>query len=103
MSKRKEITTWTFSPPSDFNYGDMNSRPLRRPPCEHRWISVNERLPDDETELLVAWAGTDRTVSYAVFRHVDRSGEQVWQDASGYDLKQPTHWMLLPSPPTDSK
>jgi len=28
-----------------------------------RWIPVSEGLPDDETELLVAWAGTDITVS----------------------------------------
>jgi hypothetical protein len=76
--------------------GDQEVVPLYR---STRWIAVSERMPDDETELLVAWAGTDQTVSYAVFRHVDGSGEQVWQDACGYDLKQPSHWMPLPAPP----
>ena len=110
MSKRKEITTWTFSPPSDFNYGDMNSRPLRRPPCEHRWISVNERLPPhNETVLYTCdlgpnegftdvesgrWEGARNDMGQPAMR-------PVWGDED--DWGPCSHWMPLPAPPTDGK
>ena len=64
-----------------------------------KWIPVSERLPDDETELLVAFADRSLGVSFAVFHHIDENEVAKWTDGNGNELKQPTHWMPLPDPP----
>ena len=69
---------------------------LRNPP---KWIPVSERLPDDETELLVAFDDRSLGVAFAVFHHLDESEGPKWTDGNGVELKQPTHWMSLPEPP----
>lgn len=65
-----------------------------------RWIPVSERLPDDETELLVAFEDRSLGVAFAVFHHLDKNWKQKWTDGNGIELKQPTHWMPLPAPPS---
>ena len=64
-----------------------------------RWIPVGERLPDDETELLVAFEDRSLGVAFAVFHHLDENDGPKWTDGNGIELKQPTHWMPLPAPP----
>lgn len=66
---------------------------------ERRWIPVDERLPDDEAEALIAFEDRSIGVAYAVFHHVEEDGSQKWTDGNGFELKQPTHWMPLPEPP----
>ena len=68
-----------------------------------RWIPVSERLPDDETELLVAFEDRSLGVAFAVFHHLDENEQPKWTDGNGVELKQPTHWMPLPAPPTDAR
>jgi hypothetical protein len=70
---------------------------------ERRWIPVGESLPNDESEVLVAFEDRSLGVAYAVFHHIDKNERPKWTDGDGVELKQPTHWMPLPSPPTDSK
>ena len=64
-----------------------------------RWIPVGERLPDDETELLVAFEDRSLGVAFAVFHHLDENDGPKWTDGNGVELKEPTHWMPLPDPP----
>lgn len=64
-----------------------------------RWIPVGERLPDDESEVLVCFADRSLGVTAAVFRHVEEDGTPKWTDGDHEELKQPTHWMPLPEPP----
>jgi len=72
-----------------------------------QWISVEERLPEVETDVL-AWVvkgGGKRGVATAgLFFDVGVSTEPVWM---GWEQEEPfrngwkvTHWMPLPSPPT---
>jgi hypothetical protein len=64
-----------------------------------RWIPVSERLPDDQTELLVAFEDKTLGVGFSVFHHIDENEQPKWTDGNGCELKQPSHWMPLPEPP----
>lgn len=66
------------------------------------WISVTERLPDDDAVILVsAWQygkpGGERFTMIA-----RRSGSVFLNEESGDDLYTPTHWMPLPAAPASS-
>ena len=76
---------------------------IMRIASEPDWIPVTQRLPDDETELLVAFEDRSLGVAFAVFHHIDENDGPKWTDGNGNELKQPTHWMPLPAPPTDAK
>lgn len=60
------------------------------------WIKVSDRLPDDETTVLVHCKG------YTWVADVDHNGE-FYPDEWGYGrdiiADEITHWMYLPSPP----
>ena len=53
------------------------------------WISVEDRLPDDDVDVLV-WDGTGHGVGYRV--------DTTWFELLPW-TKSATHWMLLPKPP----
>lgn len=59
-----------------------------------RWISVNEKLPDEETRVLVALDGTFN--SYTLI-DTDRILNGKWVRWS----VSVTHWMPLPEPPKE--
>lgn len=66
------------------------------------WVSVTERLPDDDAVVLVsAWQygkpGGERFTMIA-----RRSGSVFLDEESGDDLYTPTHWMPLPAAPASS-
>jgi len=66
--------------------------------CE--WIDVDERLPDDDTTVLVSFGEEDVTepVWLAYF-----SGEnEAWHYVDGGHC-YPTHWMELPAPPASKR
>lgn len=75
------------------------------------WISVNDRLPDDEQEVLVIAHGCDGRLVY-VGSHKRVEAQKSWltgitNKSSEWSLwgwsylKEPmvTHWMPLPQPP----
>ena len=75
------------------------------------WISVNDRLPDDEQEVLVIAHGWDGRLVY-VGSHKRVEAQKSWltgitNKSSEWSLwgwsylKEPmvTHWMPLPDPP----
>lgn len=63
------------------------------------WISVDERLPDEDSVVLVsAWeyGKLDGKRFTLVAR---RSGSLFLNEETGDDLYTPTHWQPLPAPP----
>lgn len=81
----------------------------RRRPGEdaHGWISVNDRMPDENTPVLVTWIGINGEVhSDAVAAII--YGQWYWweisvEDSLEFDAKctfvQITHWMPIPEMP----
>ncbi len=72
------------------------------------WISVNERLPEKETPVLVwaTWDGTDTCCVVASWRMVNRDKtlranmKVVWRDSGvEYKIYGVTHWIPLPEKP----
>lgn len=64
------------------------------------WISVNDKMPDDETVVLV-FAPEDK--SEPVWLGYFVSELNVWSDPTGaYIDEEITHWMPLPEPPNVS-
>lgn len=61
----------------------------------YEWISVEERLPEEDIRVLV-WLNTDR--SYTKI-DTDRRFEGKWVRWS----TDVTHWMPLPAPPTEKE
>ena len=76
-----------------FEIGD--TIPLKVPPkfiarlVVVKWISVKERLPDENIDLLM-------TVGAHVYCGQYRDGEWITHD---YHLEKITHWMPLPNAP----
>ena len=62
---------------------------------KHRWISVTERLPDEE-EVVLVWGGAS---VYTAKRHNKYGGLMWWKLNSKQHYCNPTHWMPLPQPP----
>ena len=58
-----------------------------------RWISVEERLPEEDVNVLV------RTKHGMHVAGLDEDG--LWNASHGdsWQFPEPTHWMPLPSPP----
>lgn len=66
-----------------------------------RWIPVEERLPDDDIEVLCWDAHQD---DFAIgCLHTDDYGAPVWEDMDGRVLNNVTHWQDLPSEPVEVK
>ena len=67
------------------------------------WISVKDRLPKLDEEVLVSAKDLHIKTNYyevwSLFKC--HSGELIWVDNSGdgYNLTEVTHWMPLPQPP----
>ena len=59
------------------------------------WISVDERLPQNDEDVLVWVNGTHRDMAYR--------DEGVWYDEEHNHLKNITHWMPLPKPPKEGE
>jgi hypothetical protein len=61
-----------------------------------RWIPAEERLPEAEAEVLVAWrlpGGGQQVDSARLFNN------GIWVATVGHSIGRVTHWMPLPEPP----
>ena len=58
------------------------------------WISVKDRMPDDDTDVLVYGGGR-----YNVAAHTSDNGNG-WYHNGNYFIKA-THWRELPEPPKE--
>ena len=61
-----------------------------------RWISVEERLPEDHKIVLLGYIG-DNIVDCG---YLDTE-EAEWCNYESIQVKTPTHWMPLPEPPEE--
>ena len=60
-----------------------------------RWISVEERLPDNDIQYLTYTTGNECVVCYY-------NGDGDWiSDWASNDSPDVTHWMPLPEPPEE--
>lgn len=69
---------------------------------EHKWISVEERLPEYGVSVLVADAREGFIGKWWLKAGTDtRNGKDFWVDDSdyGFSFAEVTHWMPLPEPP----
>jgi hypothetical protein len=64
------------------------------------WISVTERLPE-ENRVLMYCPLLEPDEIIAATRY--KSGLWVCDDGQMLGATEPTHWMPLPAPPTDRK
>jgi hypothetical protein len=73
-----------------------------------RWISVDERLPADETPVLIMlrgeiaigelrWEHPSHEETYESFRYWDNPSD----DGQDWQWPDVTHWMLLPAAPKE--
>lgn len=69
---------------------------------QNKWISVEDRLPENQQEVLACrghHSGLMNTYTYC--------GNNEWEDDYGYwgrtDDEGITHWMPLPTPPTEKE
>lgn len=60
------------------------------------WVSVKDSLPKESNNYIVCEKGND--TSYECW--YDDNSKSWYHDRGGY--QSPTHWMPLPSPPTDT-
>jgi hypothetical protein len=97
-------------------YRAAKNSPEKQDTCEHildmekmvdvnpssEWISVKDRLPSPETEVL--WwnkAAHQAGVSSWEYRSYCDDTMIYWGDAGNVSIKNFTHWMPLPKPPEE--
>lgn len=75
----------------------------RTTPDREAWISVDERMPDENSVVLVAgWCfGRPKGERFVVIAR--RDGATFLNEETGDDLFPITHWMPLPAAPTSDK
>ncbi len=65
------------------------------------WISVSERMPDDEQRVLACWQGSSciQGMETLIYHAPDdlESGD-VWLDVWGELRDPPTHWTIMEMP-----
>jgi len=62
---------------------------------ERVWVSVEDRLPEDDENVLCFWGWGIATAAYS-------SEDGVWEGAADY-AGRVTHWMPLPSTPQNPR
>lgn len=76
-----------------FNIGQQNANTITNGNSE--WISVNDRLPDEYTDVLFFNSGYRL---HFIGRVYDKNEKTFWDQQADKHTKV-THWMPLPTPP----
>jgi hypothetical protein len=63
----------------------------------NQWISVEDRLPEDDEPVLACFVGWDDMKFIRVLEYY--SQEKEWEDWNCITHSNVTHWMPLPQPP----
>jgi hypothetical protein len=65
------------------------------------WIKIEDRLPNNDSEVLIFWRNADDSFiengAYYESRY-DQDGKR-WHNDLGHPNPPVTHWMKLPKPP----
>ena len=66
------------------------------------WISVKDRLPPSETEVLW-WNKTAHQAGVSSWEYMSHCNDTMiyWGDAGNVSIKNFTHWMPLPAAPKE--
>ena len=75
-------------------------------PCNHQWISVKDRLPENDQLVLVCEDNMTKMSVYhsGIYEHENETWEIYEKHCCGqlplyYTNADVTHWMPLPEPP----
>lgn len=68
--------------------------------AKHQWISVKDRLPEEETEYL-CWFGNFPMGAFARVCRWNKIRGAFWCYSDNAKWAFVTHWMPLPEPPKD--
>ena len=63
---------------------------------EYEWISVEERYPEDQQHVLIAYKDND----YVSIGYFDE-GFAEWDSLYDNEIVRPDYWMPLPEPPKE--
>lgn len=63
------------------------------------WISVKDRFPETETEIVIAYANREWTGDCIICQPARYIGGEWFPVGDRGPLKRVTHWMSLPEPP----
>ena len=78
----------------------LEAQPIANP---YEWISVEDRLPEENTDVLIYRGGFIGDLMN-VYTY---NGHNEWEDEYGYWSRTEdegiTHWMYLPEPPTEEE
>lgn len=76
----------------------------------NEWISVKDRLPELEIDVLIYWQlkksnedGFYDMIEIAMLKSITQRKESIYTEwvNGDYETKSPTHWMPLPKPPSN--
>jgi hypothetical protein len=67
------------------------------------WISVNDRLPEEDEDVLVMTAEGKFASGGMHVASLDEDGVWYPSHGDGWEFPDVTHWMPLPKPPESSE
>lgn len=68
-----------------------------------KWISVNEKLPENGIEVLIFCESSGLCFYRLAYRPLNALEMSVWKTDRGMLLNEVTHWMDLPKSPYENK
>lgn len=68
---------------------------MSQPTDKGEWVSVEDRLPENNDNVLIYANKTGEKIEIAFYNDDDKE----WQGLNSFWLPYVTHWQPLPSPP----
>ena len=70
-------------------------------PSYGQWVSVKDRLPEEQKEVLIYLPEYDSVEMAALFEIPSLNLKEWAQNEDAYMLNEVSHWMPLPEPPKE--